>query len=67
MFSANDVKEYEKLEKLLTDKALWSQLSSMEVIKLYQSLVWLAGLKSKIEANIMEINKVTQVTEPTKD
>jgi hypothetical protein len=56
-----DIKQWKQLNDLLGSGAVNWTVSTPELIKTYRSLVWLANMGAKIEANVMEITEVRQV------
>lgn len=59
-WNSEDLKSLSTLDDLLTKKASWTSLSTAEAVSLYKTLVWIAGLRKKIEDSQAEIISVRE-------
>ena len=57
--SSNDPELTKKLGKYLIENARWNDLSSKELMEVYQLLMWYNTLPKKLQDNIFEINSFT--------
>lgn len=62
-WTKEDLESLSKLDALLTKNVEW-KVSTAELVQVYKSLVWMAGLKSKIDSSIAEIISIKQVNKP---
>ncbi len=61
--SKDDLTQLAKLEELLSTKINW-EVNTTELVQAYRSLVWLSGLKKKIEDSTAEILSVKEINKP---
>ncbi len=66
-FTTEDEQQWKLLNDLLSSDVITWNLSTPELIRSYRSLVWFAGLRPKIEANVMEVVKVTKANPPSEE
>lgn len=59
-FTEQDLKEYDKLEQAIAKHITYNGMSTEQLAKTYQGLVWFSQLKEKIKANIFEIKQVIE-------
>lgn len=63
-WNKDDINAHKQLDELISKKLSWN-VSTAELVQVYRSLVWFAGLKEKIEKSQAEIKSVT-VLDPGK-
>lgn len=62
-FTEEDLKQYKLMSEYVSKYASW-EAKTPELIQIYRSLVWFAGIEEKMKNSLMEIKKVTQLTKP---
>ncbi len=58
-WTTEDINKLKQLDNFLSKKATW-QITTAEVVQLYQTLVWVAQLEKKIDSSIAEIIQVSE-------
>lgn len=54
---ASDLAQHEQLDKIISEKIKFTDLSTKDVIMVYKSLVWFAQLKAKLNDNIFDTSE----------
>lgn len=61
-WNKDDINAHKQFDELISKKISWN-VSTAELVQVYRSLVWFAGLKEKIEKSQAEIKSVKQFDE----